>query len=446
MSRLSRIVIVLPLVTGACAMTSESPRRTTLSSQAFYDSNPVPGAEVRGAKGDASGPIVKTSPVEAPPPTTPLRDQPVTKIAPAVREVVAEPSTRPLNAPIVSAPGTLPSGTTAQYLTLGGVVTEVSGTPIYADQVLREITPILSSEAKQRDLASFKGLARSEIEKRVNLMIRDELLYAAATQYLSGDDKKLADNLTRAWRERQITEAGGSVEQARLRAKAEGLEFDEKVNDQHRTFLVQIFYQKRIYPQIEVTAEDMRRYYDQHLRDYTDFDQAQFRVIKITSEKSGGRDQALEKIRHLREQAVAGDDAAFISLAGSINDDAGLMKSAGKVGAEDGWLQRGSFAVKDLEEAVWKIQPGEITDVVDVNGAFYIARLENRKMGHVRSFDDSQVQAQVREELTRPQLASRRQAMEEKLLKEAVVNPYPPIMDPVLEMAMQKYAGWHTAQ
>jgi len=92
---------------------------------------------------------------------------------------------------------------------------------------------------------------------------------------------------------------------------------------------------------------------------------------------------------------------------------------------------------------VWQLQqPGQVTEVIEVGDSFYIARLENRKPGRVRPFDDESVQKQIYETLARQQRARHQEQMQQKLLKQAIVDPDPPITAPVLEMAMQKYAQW----
>jgi parvulin-like peptidyl-prolyl isomerase len=373
--------------------------------------------------------------VEPPPPDKP----PITRISQAVKDVVGtpEPSTVPASQPLVA--------TTGGFITIGAVVTEVSGTPIYADKVIQQLTPKLSAEAKQRDLQSYKMMAASEIDKQVRVMINEEVEYTAAIKNLDQQEKDFAWNYTMAWRARQITEAGGSEELARRKAMAEGTTFEQKVNEFHRETLRQVFYERKIKPKAQVTADDIRKYYERNLKsEFSEVDQAQFRMIKITPQAMGGREQAIDKIKSLHEQAARGDD--FAKLASGINHDANLMRLGGRVGGEDGWIQRGAFVLTEVEDAVWKLQPGQVTEVIEVNGAFYIAKLEQRKLGRVRAFEDEDVQNQIRQTLLRQQVAKRREQEQQKLLKESVIYPWPPVTTAALEIAMQKYAQWALAK
>lgn len=393
---------------------------------------------------DRGGAIVRNSPLEEQRGPTPTPTP--TTISRVVRQVVSEPSTQP-SVPAAVNGTAIPAASTGGYQTAGAIVVEVSGTPIYADKVLRAIVPKLAAEAKVRDQTSFAALARVEASQQVSTMIESELLYAAAVRDLTAEDKAFAKQRTMAWREQQVTEAGGSEERAKRRAREEGYDFDEKVKEQSRVYLVQVLFQKKLYPKVQVTAQDLRNYYNDHkATEFTEFDQAQYRVIKIMAANMGGRDQAIDRIKQLREEAVAGNDEKFAQLASQINHDPGLRRTSGKVSAsEDGWVRRGSFVSKKVDDAVFAIQPGEVTDVIDDGNSFYIARLENRRTGRELPFDDEKVQAQIRDALSKPQLENRREQLRTQLLRDAAISPAQPRLEPVVEMAMQNYQRWRNA-
>jgi hypothetical protein len=397
---------------------------------------------------DRSGAIIgpETTPLTRPPVPVARQERP-SAIAPSVQAVATRPATGTAIPPSQSTgvPTTM-GASQAQYLTVGSVVTDVSGTPIYADKVVSAIAPQLAAEAKSRDLDSFKAFARDALNKQIRTMVQAELLFAAANRYLDREEKDAANNITMMWRKKQETEAGGSPELARARARAEGIDFEEKVQQQYRETLVALFFQRKVYPHVQVTANEMRDYYNSHLKtQFTETDRARFRLIRITASKLGtgqdGRDRATQLAREIREKALAGSNDDFAKLAKTTNHDSLLLNSGGYVTA-DGWLERDAFGIKPVEEAVWKLQPGEVTDVIQVGDNYFIARLEERKLGHVRPFKDSDVQKEIEQSLKQPQLAARRQAMEDQLLGEAIVNPWPPDLTPVMEMVVQNYQRW----
>jgi parvulin-like peptidyl-prolyl isomerase len=429
---------------------------TALDRDAFY--RPPPGTDTqRHVLEDRPGPLeydsVRMDLLDPAPTVNVLapekkRAEPsVTSISEEVSESISLPGspgfaeTAPATAPATAPSAVLPPPRTGApsgvALLIGRVVCEVNGQPIYADKVLATLSKAFAAEAKNRDEKSFRVYAKQEIERQVNLLIGSELEYAKAKNELDAREKQLADALTARRRQELITQAGGSVEQARARAEADGWDFDELVADEYRTFVLRIYYEKRVFPHVQMRAEDLRRYYNQNLQTkFTEQDQAQFRVIKIDFRKTGGETQARDKIELLRQRAVAGED--FAAMAASVNDDPTLMRAGGDVG----WVQRGAYRLEPLEEAVWKIQPGEVTEVVRINDAFYIAKLENRKQGRVQPFEEQGVQREIEKTLRAQMLDAMRSRQREALIKDAIIYPYPPDVTPVVEMAMQRYFVW----
>jgi parvulin-like peptidyl-prolyl isomerase len=379
--------------------------------------------------------------------------EPFTVVPPDVAAMVESPSTagpatRPAGGespatvePTAVAPmPSLPPLGTGTAAVLGRVVVEVNGEPIFSDRVLRPLEPDLAARAREVDAETFRRVAAREIRAQIDQLIRAELEVAAARKNLGAQEMQVAEGLTMQWRARQITEAGGSVELARQKAIAEGTTFEERIQDEYRANLVRLFYAKRIYPRLQVNADDMRRFYDRN-RDskFSDRAAAQFRLIRVDIRKVGDRAMARQRAEELRARAVSGGD--FAAIAGEYNDDARLRGLGGDVGMID----KGAFARQAVEAAVWALNPGEVTPVIEEAGSFWIAKLEERKDGRVRSFDEESVQDAIRNELRSQQLAQLRDRQREQLLQGAVVNPFPPPIDPLVEIVMQKYPIWAAA-
>jgi parvulin-like peptidyl-prolyl isomerase len=185
----------------------------------------------------------------------------------------------------------------------------------------------------------------------------------------------------------------------------------------------------------------MRQYYQRHLGDqFTDRDQAQFRVIKIGFKQTGTREQAKAKAEDVRARAARGED--FAELAASFNDDPYLKRTKGDPTGNGGWIDRGAYATTKLEEAIWKINPEQVTGLVETSDALFIGKLERKKGGRVRSFDEDAVQQQIRKTLEAEQFSALKTRAEDRLRKDAIVSPDPPNFAPALEMAVQMYPHW----
>jgi hypothetical protein len=108
-------------------------------------------------------------------------------------------------------------------------------------------------------------------------------------------------------------------------------------------------------------------------------------------------------------------------------------------------MDRGSFANAQLEDAVWKLNPEQVSDLVEAPDGYYFAKLERKKGGRVRSFDEDAVQREIRKTLESEQFNALRTRAAERLRQNAIVYPDPPNFAPALEMAMQMYPQWAAA-
>jgi parvulin-like peptidyl-prolyl isomerase len=370
--------------------------------------------------------------------------QTVTSVSSVSKDLAAQISaTQPTGAPADAATTRVSSvkPSSGEYMTVGAVVVEVNGEPIYANKVLAKLQPVLSVEAKQRDQDNFRAFAANEIQKEVYSLINDDLIYAQANQTLNDDEKALAKKLTMDWRAQQIIDAGGSVEQAKARFAGEGLDFDQAAEDKYRQTVTAIYIDKKIRPKVQVTAQDMRDYYAKHLKDeFSEPDMVTYRLIKISVEKAGSREAALKRISDIYNRARAGAD--FQSLATKENDDPRLARSGGL----EEPTQRGALRNDKLNDALFSTKQGNITSIIDGGDAFYLAKVESVKMGRVQPFDDPGVQKTIHDILSKEQMQPLLRREQDKSMANGVIVPYPPLLAPVIEMAMQKYPQWASAK
>ncbi len=421
--------------------------------------------------------------------------QPAPAVAPAAGaadQAVAgnrqpEPRLSPATAesPVASGdgPATQPARgrSTGVFMIIGTIIAEVNGKALYADRILAKINNELYAQAMQKDPDVYRALAATSLQKQVQEAIHNELEFAAAQQTLSDEERQLAETLTMVWRQREITKAGGSLSVARDRSlnppdqvAGSGMEFDERVLDQYRLYMVMIYYHKHVWPRIQISADDMRRYYDAHLQDiFSEKAAIRFRVIAIGARESGTAERAQSKIADVLQRARRGDD--FGTLATMFNDkklwakNHGYMEIVDEEVKDEGdsdpasddpaaldarkpekrtrkaplWYNKGTLALESLESALFKIEKNGITDAIDgKDGYLYIAKLEDKREGQVRPFEDQKVQADIRRRMENEQRLQLRRKEQQKLMAKAVWRIHEKNVDTAIEMAMQKYAMW----
>ena len=445
--------VILAGALGGCTSASQFYSRLTgadqpkqVSPEEFVQHS---GAEP-GADNPHTGQVYRVPATVAPTPNPTPQEQRA-PIDQAIASVVEQgsPATRPASAVAAT---TLPSGpaqtlASGQYMTLGGVVAEVNGTPIYINKVLQLVWPTLHNDARSMDADHFILAARDEITREISVLESDELLFAAADQALDTGDKKLVEDLTTAYHQTLVTQAGGSLEIARRKAAANGDDFDQLIRDQYRRYMIELYQQRKFAPLAEPSAQEMRNYYLQHRQEafITDQSEAGFDLLKIDPAQMTGdspqkdREMAFARAKEAHDRAASG--ATFATIFKEYNNDPGLNDFTNGTG-NMGVFQRGSFNIKQIEDAVWTLQPGQVTDVIEVDGVLYIARMESRKVGVVRPFEDEDVQTRIAGDLRRDRFSRFYEDEKRRLLGEAITTTYDDMFSTAVDMSMQSYQVW----
>src|SRR4051812_40603652 len=197
------------------------------------------------------------------------------------------PTTRPATRPSLGAS----SGT---YMYIGTVVAEVNGQPIYADKILAKVDAELSVKAPLLEPEEFKAAARNAIFKQIEYDKSLEVQFAAAQRNSTEEEQQRAAALTAMWRQREIIKAGGSLAVARrMSLDKDGIEFEEKVKEQYQEYMIGIWFQGRVLPRVQVSGDDMRRFYEQNVATlFTDKSGVRFRAIFISAKVKGVREEA----------------------------------------------------------------------------------------------------------------------------------------------------------
>jgi parvulin-like peptidyl-prolyl isomerase len=392
-------------------------------------------------------------------------------ISPAVRQAVggngsapggrtptsagaAGTTTRPAPAPgrnaTAARPTTGASDPSGQYVIFGTVLARVNDRPIYAHKVLALLDSALRAEAQRYDERQFRPVAAELINKEVDKQIREEVVFTIAEKSLDAHEREWAKALTQQWQNEEQTKAGGSLELAKRKWQEDGWDFAERVDHQYRASMTLVYLQRRVYPLINVTATDVRRYYDANkATEFTHPAQAKFRVIKIDPRAlklAGGAEEARRIAEDLHAKA-AQPDAVFEALARGEYNDPTLRASGGLLpGNEDGFNPKGTYVVEQVENAAWALEPGQVTDVIEFRGAFYLAKLEAKRDAIAEEFENIGLQERIREKLKGLQLMDFQEQRQAEMQKNAVWQKHPQMMQIALDMAMQRYPQWRAGK
>ena len=151
---------------------------------------------------------------------------------------------------------------------------------------------------------------------------------------------------------------------------------------------------------LKVTREDVERYYNDHIGDYTTPEQIRASHILL---KTDGKTEAEVRARaeSVLKEAKAGAD--FAALAKKYSEDEPNARQGGDLD----YFARGRM-VPEFEAAAFSMAPGEISGLVKTQFGFHIIKVTAKKPAMTRNVDDpavyKEIEAQALKDLAAAQL------------------------------------------
>ncbi|MEB3103841.1 peptidylprolyl isomerase [Ferviditalea candida] len=167
----------------------------------------------------------------------------------------------------------------------------------------------------------------------------------------------------------------------------------------------QVQLRKLLAPQIKVTDDDIKQFYNSHLEDLKEPEQVKASHILV-----GGKEEAAAILADLKKGADFAAIAKEKSLDSATKDNGGDL---------------GFFAKGDMEEAFEKaafsLPVGSLSDPVQTSNGYHIIKVTEHKQAHTPTLDEKK--AEIREQLVNEQLSSLSSTwLEEKRAKAKIEN------------------------
>jgi peptidyl-prolyl cis-trans isomerase SurA len=295
------------------------------------------------------------------------------------------------------------SAVPASAAVVNRILATIDGEPItlhelnqFADRAARQ-QPGTGSNAVLEVLITEKLLQKEVSDK--GIVVRDE----DVDQYVEGikqnnnlDDQRLAEALRAQ---------GMTLESYRKQVREE-IQKAQLIN-------------REIRGKVNVTPEEVERYYQAHLGEYATPESMHLRhilLLLLADADEAEVDSVMAAARELLRQLREGAD--FAELARQHSQDA-----AAKDGGDLGWLKRGEM-LDAIEEAAMKLKPGEVSEPVRSPAGVHLIRLEERADPSHKSLDE--LAAGIKERLYDAALEERYQKwLNEELRKRHVVEVLP---------------------
>ncbi len=161
-----------------------------------------------------------------------------------------------------------------------------------------------------------------------------------------------------------------------------------KLRDRYRDMIIiQKIQGAEVRSRVIVSPLEAKRHYDEHVKDFTSPEA--FHVLTITIRKPAENEKTKAplvdhrgKLEELRSDIMKGT-ISFGDAAKQSSED-----THAEEGGDMGLLSKGQF-IPQLEEAIFKLQPGEVTPVLETEIGYHIFKLIEKTPERVKSFDEA---------------------------------------------------------
>ena len=252
----------------------------------------------------------------------------------------------------------------------------VNGSEIYSWELALLLPQILSETAAQGLDPKGDVLIRSVLERAID----SRLLAQEAVR------RGIEPNTTRI-NEKMAKMAEGTGGRADLEAELikSGITYSQLLSTVRQADLVQTLVETEVAANL-VTPEEISAYYNENLARFKNQDKIHTRHILFVvkpGDDPARKQTAREKAVAAHARAVAGED--FAALAIELSDGPNASK-----GGDLGFTARGQM-VEAFDEAVWALEPGEISDVVESDLGYHVIKVEEISIGSTVPLDEARL-------------------------------------------------------
>lgn len=262
------------------------------------------------------------------------------------------------------------------------VVAESSTVTIHKSDLDNAFVSYRASQASKGQM--LPDQARKNIERTLlNRLVFTRLLVNMATDEEKKEAAEKAQKVIEDQKASASSEAAYRQDIASLGLTME--EFEKQVADQ--AIAEEVLF-RELNDQIQVTDEDVRKYYDDHPGDFTYPEQVHVAHVLIstvndeTKKRYQGREleKRQETAHRVRDLAKAGRD--FTMLVKQYSDDLASKENDGEY-----TFSRGDM-VPAFEAAAFSMEPGQVSDIVETPFGYHIIKLIEKIPSHMEDFEN----------------------------------------------------------
>lgn len=265
--------------------------------------------------------------------------------------------------------------------TVDQVVATVDTEVILYSDLVGEVQPLLQDlHLRAGSTAQFEVERDRILREALDQAIERKILYREAV--LSGfsiTDKEVEERM------QKVLESYESPEAFRRMLEEAGetmSDFRESLRKQILAISLGMQRRRQFEEQAVVSEAEARQYFEDHKGEFERPERVKVRRIFLgAGEASAERATVRARLETLAEEADLGAEFAGLAKAHSEGPDA---EGGGLVG----WVARGDL-VPELDEVVFSLSPGELSEVVETQWGFHLLLVDEHQEAGLASFDEA---------------------------------------------------------
>jgi peptidyl-prolyl cis-trans isomerase SurA len=223
-------------------------------------------------------------------------------------------------------------------------------------------------------------IAAELTERRKNLlrdMIDQQLLIERAKDMDINVETELVKRLDDVRKQNNLA----TMEDLEKAVEGQGLVWEEYKNQLRNNIMTQEVIRREVGGRLDIGSEEVKKYYEAHKQDFNRAEQVALAEIFLSTEDKSPEEVAAVRTRadDLHNRLVKGED--FTALAKRYSQG-----STAQEGGTLGEFERGQLA-KQLEDAVFGLEKGQFTDVIQTKTGFEILKVEDHFQAGLQPLD-----------------------------------------------------------
>jgi hypothetical protein len=284
------------------------------------------------------------------------------------------------------------------------VIARIDGQVVLACEVLWHVNKLIEQNQDKVPPEQVEEIRQQLLKRELGGLIDRKLLYGEFRRTIEPENlPRIEENLLEPFEEREIPhlvkmlEVDNSVELERELAR-----LGSSLADVRRAFnekaIASEWIRTKIKVNEEVSPDEMLAYYQAHLKDYEHPARARWEELVVRKSRYAHPREAYAAIAQMGNEVW--QRAAASPVRGPAFAEVARAKSDGYTAKEGGlqdWTDKGSLRIKEIDQALFSLQVGQMSPILEDADAFYIVRVLERIEAGRKPF--TEVQAKIRDDL-----------------------------------------------